>query len=133
MRIEPAISFLDLAWARLGIDPVEVGATLVDGHRFTSEIKNVVGSVLVAQCDSQFVLSDIKLSLDSDVSPNVTVLQRLGLNDEAVFDVEWDDLDRSFEPDHLTSLWIPSVPATAVGGSVRSLYSIVQTLSLIHI
>ena len=128
VRIEPAISFLDLAWARLGIDPVEVGATLVDGHRFTSEIKNVVGSVLVAQCDSQFVLSDIKLSLDSDVSPNVTVLQRLGLNDESVFDVEWDNLDRSFEPDHLTSLWIPSVPATAVGGSVRSLYSIVQTL-----
>ena len=128
VRIEPAISFLDLAWARLAIDPVEVGVRLVDGHRFTSEIKNVVGPVLVAQCDSQFVLSDIKLSLDTDVPPRVTVLQRLGLEDEAVFDVEWDDLDRSFEPDHLTSLWISDMPATAVGVSVNSLYAIVQTL-----
>ena len=28
----PALSFLDVAWARLGIDPVEAGVRLVDGH-----------------------------------------------------------------------------------------------------
>ena len=74
------------------------------------------------------IAGSIRTEILSSSLSNSTVLQRLGLNDEAVFDVEWDDLDRSFEPDHLTSLWISAVPATAVGASVRSLYSIVQTL-----
>ena len=32
----PAMSFLDVAWARLGIDPVEAGVRLVDGHEFAT-------------------------------------------------------------------------------------------------
>ena len=31
VRIEPALSFLDLAWARLGVDPLSAGVRLVDG------------------------------------------------------------------------------------------------------
>jgi tetrapyrrole methylase family protein/MazG family protein len=37
---------------------------------------------------------------------DVTVLQRLGLPDESVTSVPWDELDRVV-PDHLTSLWLP--------------------------
>ncbi|MEY4230915.1 MAG: hypothetical protein RLZZ362_1764, partial [Actinomycetota bacterium] len=33
--VAPAISFLDLAYERLGIDPVEASVKLVDGHEFT--------------------------------------------------------------------------------------------------
>ena len=33
-NVLPALSFLDIAYARLGIDPVEVGLRLVDGHEF---------------------------------------------------------------------------------------------------
>ena len=47
----------------------------------------------------------IKLAVDD--GPDVTVLQRLGLPDEAVTTVAWDELDRAVEPDHLTCLWIP--------------------------
>ena len=32
----PAMSFLDLAYARLGIDPVEAGVQLIDGHEFAT-------------------------------------------------------------------------------------------------
>ena len=32
----PAMSFLDLAYAALGIDPVEAGVRLVDGHEFAT-------------------------------------------------------------------------------------------------
>ena len=32
----PAMSFLDLAWARLGIDPVEAGVQLVDAYEFAT-------------------------------------------------------------------------------------------------
>ena len=34
--LRPAMSFLDVAWARLGIDPIEAGVRLVDGHEFAT-------------------------------------------------------------------------------------------------
>jgi tetrapyrrole methylase family protein/MazG family protein len=105
----PALSFLDLAWVRLGIDPVERGVRLVDGHRFVVEAAGERGPLLVGQCDSRFVLSDIKLAVDEPPSEPVLVLQRLGLADEVVREVAWEDLDRDVEPDHLTSLWIPEL------------------------
>jgi tetrapyrrole methylase family protein/MazG family protein len=105
LDVLPALSFADLAWARLGVDPVAAGVRLVDGHRFALEAAGSTGPLLVAQCDSSHVLSDIKLSADSpDVT--VTVLQRLGLPDELVTEVAWDDLDRVVEPDHLTAVFI---------------------------
>ncbi len=118
--VHPAMSFLDLAWARLGVDPVALGAKLVDGHRF-NEVLEEVGEpgalgdcVLVAQCDTKFVLSDIKLASDLPLAETVTVLHHLGLDDETVFSVAWEDLDRSFEPDHLTSLWIEGISTRRV-------------------
>lgn len=108
VRVHPALSFLDLTWARLGIDPVEHGVRLIDGHRFAAEAAGERGPMLVAQCDHRFVLSDIKLSVEDAPPGAVTVLQRLGLPDEARFEVDWWDLDREVEPDHLTSLWIPT-------------------------
>ncbi len=121
------LSFLDLTWVRLGIDPVETGARLVDGHRFAVEAAGERGPLLVAQCDSRFVLSDIKLSVDEAPDEPVTVLQRLGLPDESVRLVDWWDLDREIEPDHLTSVWIPSL-ADPVGGEVVRLDELVRRL-----
>ena len=104
-----SVSFLDLAWDRLGVDPVAVGARLIDGHDFAVAAAGATGPLLVGQCDRPTVLSDIKLSVEE--GPSVTVLQRLGLPDESVTEVAWDDLDRLVEPDHLTSLWIPGLAA----------------------
>ena len=116
-QIVPALSFLDLAWARLGIDPIEAGARLIDGHRFTTEAAGHPGPFLVAQCDNQQVLSDIKLSVDD--GPAVTVLQRLGLPDEDAVVVSWADLDRDVEPDHLTCVWVPTLAAPVAAEMVR--------------
>ncbi len=107
--VHPALSFLDLTWARLRVDPVELGVRLVDGHRFGVEAAGQRGPLLVAQCESRFVLSDVKLSVDEPPAEPVVVLQRLGLPDERIVEVDWADLDRSVEPDHLTSLWIPQL------------------------
>lgn len=106
----PALSFLDLAWTRLGVDPLASGVRVVDGHRFAAEAAGERGPLLVGQCDSREVLSEIKLAFDEAGPEKVVVLQRLGLGDEAITTVSWDDLDRAgvVEPDHLTSLWIPS-------------------------
>ena len=121
MVVLPALSFLDLAWARLGVDPVAAGVRLVDGHRFATEAAGVTGPLLVGQCDRRLVLSDIKLAVEQeDGQPGpVVFLQRLGLPDEAVTEVAWSDLDRSVEPDHLTSLWIPQLAAPVAGEAAR--------------
>ena len=117
LAVVASLSFLDLAWQRLGVDPVEAGVRLVDGHRFRSAAAGQPGPFLVSQCDSRLALSDIKLALDD--GPVVTVLQRLGLADEAVFEVPWADLDRSFEPDHLTCLWVPRLGVPVAAELVR--------------
>lgn len=113
LDIVPAMSFLDVVWARLKIDPVESSVRLIDGHRFAQAAAGQTGPLLVAHCHSAQVLSDIKLSLDD--GPTVTVLQRLGLPDEHITEVAWADLDRAVDADHLTSLWIPEleVPVAA--------------------
>ncbi|MGI9577117.1 MAG: MazG nucleotide pyrophosphohydrolase domain-containing protein [Microthrixaceae bacterium] len=113
--VHPAMSFADLAWARLGIDPVRAQVTLVDGHSF-ARATTTPGAVLVAQCESALTLSDIKLTLEDPPPERVSLLARLGLPDEVILEVDWADIDRSLEPDHLTSLWIPRLAASAGTG-----------------
>ncbi|MEX0767258.1 MAG: MazG nucleotide pyrophosphohydrolase domain-containing protein [Microthrixaceae bacterium] len=105
--VHPGLSFLDLTWARLGVDPVELGVRLIDGHRFAVEAAGQRGPLLVGQCDNSFTLSDIKLSCEDAPNLPILVLQRLGLPDERIFSVALSELDREVIPDHLTSLWIP--------------------------
>ncbi len=107
--IVPALSFLDLAWARLGIDPIDAGVRMVDGHRFASDAAGEVGPLMVCQCDSAMVLSDVKLSIEVWPAEPITVIQRLGLPDEHIFEVSWEDLDRVVVADHLTSIYIPTL------------------------
>lgn len=116
VEIVPALSFLDLTWARLGVDPMATCARIIDGHRFAVDAAGERGPLLVAQCDSRDVLSDVKLALDAGLEPcladdaTITVLQRLGLPDESIVEIPWIELDR-IEPDHLTSVWIPELAA----------------------
>ena len=130
--VVPALSFADLAWVRLGVDPLAQGARLVDGHRFDAEAAGERGPLLVAQCDTRDVLSDVKLAVGDALdagggTATVTVLQRLGLPDESVRELPWDELDRSVEPDHLTSVWVPRL-AAPVAGEVAAFAEVVRRL-----
>lgn len=125
VEVVPSVSFVDLAWERLRVDPLEAGVRLVDGHRFRAEAAGVTGPMLVGQCDSVAVLSDMKLA--AETGPRVTVMQRLGLGDERVFEVAWDDLDREVEPDHLTCVWVPRL-AEPVAAELVRFEELVRTL-----
>ncbi|MEJ7585897.1 MAG: SAM-dependent methyltransferase, partial [Acidimicrobiales bacterium] len=127
VEVLAATSFLDLVWVRLGVDPFGDGVRLVDAHRFAERAAGERGPLLVAHCHNQRVLSDIKLAVTDFPPVPVTVLQRLGTEDEAVFTVAWEDLDRSFEPDHLTAVWIPEL-ATPVAAELQALVGLVSTL-----
>ena len=125
--VVPALSFLDLAWVRLGVDPFAAGARIVDGHRFAIDAAGERGPLLVGQCDSLDVLSDIKLSVVDAPDAAVVVLQGLGTSDERIFEVAWDDLDRVVVPDHLTSLWITQM-GPSVGSEVVRFAELVRQL-----
>lgn len=125
--VHPAMSFLEPAWARLGVDPLARAVTLVDAHRFEATRPSGGGAVLVVQCDSRFVLSDVKLAVDPPPDGPVTVLQRLGLPEERVLELDWADLDRTVEPDHLTSVWIPELPPSA-GGRLERFAELMERL-----
>lgn len=127
VEVHAALSFLDLAWARLGVDPVAAGVRVVDGHRFAVEAAGERGPLLVAQCDRPHVLSGIKLAVEDAPVVPVTVVQRLGLGDERVVQVAWEDLDREVEPDHLTSIYIPEL-AAPVGHELVRFAEVVRAL-----
>jgi tetrapyrrole methylase family protein/MazG family protein len=127
VTVHPSVSFLDLAFARLGVDPVASGVRIVDAERFAVDAAGERGPLLVAQCWSRQVLSDVKLSVDAAPELAVTVLHHLGLDDERIFEEPWSEIDRSFEPDHLTSLWIPALSAP-VASELVSLDELVRTL-----
>jgi len=123
-EVLPALSCADLAWARLGVDPLADGARIIDGHRFAEQAAGERGPLLVLQCDSPEVLAAIKLAVDA--GPPVTVLQRLGLDDEHIATVPWHELDR-VAADHLTSLWAPSL-AAPVGSELVRFAELVRAL-----
>ncbi len=110
--VQPAMSFLDMVWSRLAIDPIEAAVTLIDGHEFPTASAGLAGPLLVAHCHADWVLSEIKLSTEdtgdqTNDDVDVIVLHHLGLPDELVITVPWSEMDRTVRADHLTSLFIP--------------------------
>lgn len=124
----PAMSFLDVAYARLGIDPVEAHVRLVDGHDFAVAAAGDTGPLFVAHAHANWVLSDIKLAVDgaSGEEP-VVILQRLGTPEERITHTTWAELDRTVEADHLTCLYIPRL-GVPVGASLVRFHQLARTL-----
>jgi tetrapyrrole methylase family protein/MazG family protein len=128
LEIVPGLSFVDLAWARLGLDPLD-GGRVVGAHAFAVDAAGMAGPLILAQCDSRSVLSEVKLALLEVLAPDhrVVVLQRLGRPDESVFEVELSELDRGFTPDHLTSVFVDT-GETAVAAEFARLVALAERL-----
>ena len=69
----------------------------------------------------------MKLAVEQPPSTPVTLLHHLGLDDELCVELDWHDIDRAVEPDHLTSLWIPEL-ASPAGSELSRLEELVRTL-----
>ena len=124
----PAMSFLDVAFARLGVDPVEAAVRLIDGHEFVTAAAGDHGPMFVAHTHANWVLSDIKLAVEAARGDEpVVILQRLGTPDELITHTTWAELDRTVEADHLTSIYIPHLDAP-VGGSLVRFHQLARTL-----
>lgn len=125
--VHPAMSFLDVVWTRLGIDPVEAGVRLVDGHRFAVDAAGERGPLLVAHTHADWVLSEMKLAAEDVDSAEVVILQRLGSPDESIVTTTWADLDRTITADHLTSVYVPHL-AAPVGREYVRFHELTRTL-----
>ena len=127
-EVVASMSFLDLAWAALGVDPVNEGVRVIDGHRFSELASGERGPLLVTQTHADWVLSNVKLTHDdARGDESVVVLHHLGLTDERIIHTTWSDIDRVLEPDHLTSLYIPRLDAP-IAGEMARLHDLARTL-----
>jgi tetrapyrrole methylase family protein/MazG family protein len=128
LRILPALSFLDVAYQRLGIDPVEAGVRLIDGHDFAAASAGYGGPMLIAHTHANWVLSDIKLAVEEATGDEaVVILQRLGTPDERIVHTTWSELDRAVDADHLTSVYVPELTAP-VGAAMVRFHQLARTL-----
>jgi tetrapyrrole methylase family protein/MazG family protein len=129
LRVVPGLSFADLALCRLGIDPLAAPLRVVDGRSFAVDSAGASGRMLIAQCDSTLVLSEVKLALLDllDGDERVTVLQRLGTFDERVDTVALCDLDRAVVPDHLTSVYADT-GTREISGELAALWQLTLRL-----
>ena len=126
--VMPAMSFLDVVWSALQIDPVDAGVRMIDGHRFAELAAGQTGPLLVAQCHANWVMSNIKLAHESASGDEpVVILHHLGLDDQKIVHTTWQNLDREIEPDHLTSIYIPKL-AEPIAGEMAKLHNLARTL-----
>lgn len=108
--IKPSMSFLDLAYAALGIDPI-AGLRIIDAQDFGALREAGNYPLIVTQIYSRLVASDLKLSLMDVLEDEYEIyfLRNLGLPDEECRPVKLYELDRQENIDHLTSVYIPPV------------------------
>ena len=127
-EIVPAISFLDDVWRALDIDPVESAVKIVDGHVFAVSVAGYTGPLLIAHTHANWVLSDIKVSID-DIDPQteVVLLHHVGLHDEQILTTTWSEIDRTIEADHLTSVFVPFL-GTPVAHEMVRFHALARTL-----
>ncbi|MDR3589698.1 MAG: nucleoside triphosphate pyrophosphohydrolase [Negativicutes bacterium] len=108
LRVLPGMSFLDILYARLGVDPVN-GVTVLDAADIDKLPADQGTSLVITQVYDRQTASDAKLSLMNYYPDEygVTVVRNLGLADEEIRAVPLFELDRLPVIDHLTSVYVP--------------------------
>lgn len=108
LKILPSMSFLDLAYVDLGIDPI-AGLRIIDALDFEALADTGQYPLIVTQVYSKLVASEVKINLMDvlDDEAPLYFLRNLGLPDEECRLIKLYELDRQPQIDHLTSIFIP--------------------------
>lgn len=129
LTILPAMSFLEVLYVRLGVDPIN-GLTILDGDDIgTLAFDNTV-ALVVTQVYDRAVASEVKLALmeQYDDEQPITFVRNLGLDDEEVREIPLYELDRQPNIDHLTSIYVPRREPREQTFDMSPLTDVMQTL-----
>lgn len=108
VRIVPGMSFLEVLYVRLGLDPI-AGVTILDSADLAALQDRPSTGLIITQVYNRQVASDAKLSLMEFYGDDhqITVVRNLGLDDEEIHTLPLFELDRLALIDHLTSVYVP--------------------------
>lgn len=108
LDIIPAMSFLEVLYTKLGVDPI-TGVTIVDAADLAGLPPDLATGLIITQVYSRQVASDAKLTLMDYYGDEyqVTAVRNLGLPDEEITTIMLFELDRLPVIDHLTSVYVP--------------------------
>jgi len=114
--IKPAMSFLDLAYVDLGIDPIS-GLRIIDALDEMAIADAGSYPLMITQVYSRILASDLKIMLMESLPDDYEIyfLRNLGLPDAECRPIPLFELDRQENIDHLTSVYIPQIPESFKG------------------
>lgn len=108
-KIHPAVSFLELVFHRLNIDPIN-GIQVLDGANIFESIVDRRKGAIICQVYDEFIASNVKIYLSKYFhdEKQIYFLKSLGIDeDETVKKISLMDLDKIKNIDHLTSIFVP--------------------------
>lgn len=113
--VHPAESFLDVMFARFGIDPLADGFQLLNGHELPRVLTFPVPTV-IGHLDREEILADVlsRLGRALPEDAEVSVAVGLGASDESVVTGHPDDLDSGLAGVR-TSLFVPATSSGWTG------------------
>ena len=113
LTILPGMSFVEVLYTALGIDPID-GLTILDAGDVADYVAGLAPdtrprqSLVITQVYNQPIASDTKLALMDllDDEAPVTYIHNLGMDDESIRQIPLYELDRQPDIDHVTSLFV---------------------------
>jgi tetrapyrrole methylase family protein/MazG family protein len=127
--ILPGMSFLEVLYVRLEIDPLE-GLAILDATSLDMRLASSGAALVITQIYNRQIASDTKLGL-MDVYPDdyqVTVVSNLGLADEKILHLPLYEIDRVPVINHLTSLFVPAPRQQSTTFSLTPLIDVMARL-----
>lgn len=108
LSIIPGMSFLEVLYTRLAVDPIE-GVTVLDAADVPELPPELSTALVVTQVYNNYVASEVKLALMEHYPDDyeVVLVKDLGLPTEKIIKVPLFEIDRIPGIDHLTSLYVP--------------------------
>lgn len=115
MTVIPGVSFLDLAYAACGVDPIADGLQILDARALPDPLPLHLPT-LITQVDSPLRASDVSVALGRtlDADHRVTVLDRLGDDDEVIEQVTVGSL-ATYGAAERTTVFVDATPSGLLG------------------
>lgn len=115
VSIHPGLSFLDLAYVAVGLDPIAAGLQVLDARDLPDPLPLHLPTI-ITQADSRLRCADVSLALTRTVDPDtqVTIIDRLGDDDEIIEEVSASDLAK-YEGGPRTTVYVPATTSGLLG------------------